>query len=284
MSSNETPIQPIQTSYKTAAAGAFGTTFAALGATPFYTLSNMAASTSPLSHILRAVRHNPWLLFNSTPMVFGKLFLASGRFLAMPVAEKTVQNMSPLLQDLVIAALMSVAELPSAMAELFEIWRSSKATHREIAAQFGQRAADSARLLVPIHRLSTWALFFGCTMLKNGPLNWVAARNLRIANESAGETAQGDTQVSSNATKRVITATSQLFFSATVAGAALQGPLYRSARGYSPQELLWSILCRRNLLVGLCKGVAHIPIGLCAFGFAELARAYEHSHSTPVMH
>ncbi len=269
-----------QTSDFVAAAGGLGTALAAPGAVVGYTLSNMFASRSSSATILTAIKNNPSLLFASTTNVAAKLSLASTRVFAIPYANRVTQSLPPTQQDLATAAMMSVAELPSAAAELLEIKKSSAKTYAEILATAGKETADKARLLVNLKSPSTWSLFFACTLIKNYPLNYVGARNTRLANgeNNKKELQNKSTNNDKGSLNRVITATSELVVSSTIAGAALQGPLYRSARGYSIFELVKSIPHPRNLAVGAAKGLAHVPIGVGMFGLMELARTYE-THS-----
>ncbi len=173
-----------QTSYLVAVAGSIGTAMASPFAVVGYTLSNMAASNSSFKQIKHAIKNNPYLLFSSTKNVTVKLSLSSIRSLVVPYANQTTQLLSPSQQDLAIAAMMSIAELPSAVAELFEINKSSRKTYHQILTTSGKRVADNARLLVNLKAPSTWTLFFACTMIKNYPLNYVGARSTRIANEA----------------------------------------------------------------------------------------------------
>lgn len=266
-----------QTSPLVALAGGIGTALSAPFAVVGYTLSNMAASNSSFAHIRASIRSNPYLLFASTGNVTAKLSLASTRILAMPSANKATQLLPDTQQDLATAAIMSGAELPSATAELFEVSKSSQTTYKQLLATAGKNAADNARLLVNLRAPSTWGRFFACTVIKNYPLNYVGARSTRLANEAHGTNNNGD----NGALTRVLTATSQLVVSSTIAGSVLQGPLYRSARGYTALELIHSIANPRNVAVGVAKGLAHVPIGLGTFGLMELARSYELSAFRP---
>lgn len=266
-----------QTSNLVAAAGGFGTFSAAfLGATQGYTLSSMAASNTSFPNIIKAIKENPSVLSASTFNVAGKLALASTRLLVMPSANKMTQSLPPMQQDLATTAAMSTAELPSAVAELFEVKKASLKMHAQLLATAGKETADKARLLVNTRSPSTWAKFFTCTMIKNAPLNYVSAHNTRLANEASKKSSQEnkDSQDKS-AMKRVLTSTGEMVVSSTVAGTLLQGPLYRSARNYSLKELAQSIPNPRNIAVGLGKGLAHVPIGFFTFGAMEVARSYE---------
>ncbi len=263
-----------QTSTLVAAAGGLGTALAAPLAVVGYNLSSMAASNSSAANIAVALKNKPSLLFASTSNVTAKLSLASTRILAMPYANNLTQSLPSKQQDMVTAGIMSVSEVPSAVAELLEINKSSKKTYAQILANAGKEAADKARLLVNLRAPSTWGLFFSCTMIKNYPLNYVGARNTRLANEENHKSKINNTDDKSGV-NRVLTATGQLVVSSTIAGAALQGPLYRSARGYGFFELVKSIPNPRNLAVGVGKGLAHVPIGLGTFGLMEVARAQD---------
>lgn len=266
-----------QTSNLVAFAGGFGTFSAAfLGATPGYTLSSMAASNSSFPNIIKAIQTKPSLLVVSTPNVAVKLALASTRLLVMPSANKMTQSLAPMQQDIATAAFMSTAELPSAVAELYEVKKASAKTHAQLLATAGKEAADKARLLVNTRSPSTWAKFLACTMIKNAPLNYVAAHHTRLANEASNQSSQeNNDKKDKSAINRVLTCTGTMVASSTIAGAALQGPLYRSARGYTLKELAQSIPNPRNIAVGLGKGLAHIPIGFFTFGAMEVARSYE---------